>query len=307
MYEEGPPDAGTPSAALSYEKAMALAEVGQYDRAASMLAEALQAHPGEGQLLSGLAWVECKRERYEQAESLAREALREEPEWVGAHIVLATALENQGKHSECERVLLEALRMDPEDPDLYFTYGRLIWQMGQLPKAKRLVEKALELDPSHSGGHGLLALVESELKRRKEAESAGAKGLALAPDEEGNQAAMGLVYFQSGRPFAARKHLREAVRMDPGDEDIHELFLEADKACRPVYLPMYYWSLLLEKLPGQQFLVWGIMIVVIKVMSAQGVAPFWLGLVVFSYLGFCIYTWFAEPLAKLWIRIFPTK
>ena len=107
-------------------------------------------------------------------------------------------------------------------------------------------------------------------------------------------------------PFAAKRHLREALRLDPSDSEAEAAFLEADRATRWIYLPMYYWTLLVIRLPGRQFAVWG------AVMAFAFLAPrFGLGDVRLAVLGvylvFAIYTWLALPLVKVWTRLRPPR
>ena len=96
-------------------------------------------------------------------------------------------------------------------------------------------------------------------------------------------------------------------RVAPNDADLEEFWLEIDRCTRIVYLPMYYWSLLVDRLPGRQFAVWGAMTALALSAERFGLDKRAVGILFGSYILFCIYTWFATPLVKGWIKLFPPK
>ena len=73
--------------------------------------------------------------------------------------------------------------------------------------------------------------------------------------------------FQRGRPFLARRHLREAVRQNPGNGAMVEAFERIDLNTRWVTLPNYYLSLVMDRLPGGTFGLWGIVVVTFIVLE----------------------------------------
>jgi Tfp pilus assembly protein PilF len=246
-------------------------------------------------------------ERTDDAESAAREALRFDPLSVEALWVLAD-VEVERKHlGAAEQHLLAALALAPEHAGLLRDYARLMHTTGHLDKSKKLLERALALDPNDSSSHKLLGIVESERGRMGKASWHGDKALALEPDEVGSHAVRGHVFSASGNPFAARRHLREALRREPGNADLLEAFLTADRHCRVVMLPAYWFGTLLRRIPGGQFVVWGGFIVLMQVLRNSDLPEATVAAIALSYIGFCIYTWFAEPLTTLWVKLFPPR
>jgi len=70
---------------------------------------------------------------------------------------------------------------------------------------------------------------------------------------------------------------------------------------------MYYFSLVIDRLPGKQFLLWGLFLALFQVLKMRNAPDIWFALLVWPYLGFCIYSWLAGWLVNLWIRFFPAK
>ena len=129
--------------------------------------------------------------------------------------------------------------------------------------------------------------------------------MLLAPGREKSYLAAGVACLENGDPHRARDHFREALRLEPGHGEAQDLFLEADRACRWVYWPMFQWTRLIARVPGQQFTVWACVLVAIAVSNQVGVPKGTLGVVLMPYVVFVIYTWLAAPLAMAWTRLRP--
>ncbi len=180
-------------------------------------------------------------------------------------------------------------------------------KVGELEKAEKLLRKCLELDPENNMAHGGLSMLLAEKKEKRGAHAHGELGLELAPDEDLNHFTLGATYLQTGHPFKARRHLREALRIDPGDSGVEELYLHADRACRFVYLPFYFWSFVLERVPGQQFAVWFAFIALVQIMRVMDVDSGPATIAVGTYIAFVLYTWVADPIVSLWVKLVPPK
>ena len=182
-----------------------------------------------------------------------------------------------------------------------------MYRAGQLDKAQRLAEASLEQDPEDAGTHSMLAVILTERSRKSAAEGAGREGLRLSPDEEYSHLGAGLAYYGNGRPFMAKRHIREALRLNPDDADTIALFEEVDFHTRWTSILFYYWSWLVNKIPGRQFLVWAVvMVLIFTAAEVEPLRPFVMFIVI-VYLLLVIYTWLAMPLTKLWVRVRPPR
>ncbi len=247
------------------------------------------------------------RERWDEADTALQNLLAIAPDFPVAFNLLCIVRSAQGRYGEAEKAVLEALRLDPQWASPYEVYGDLMRRTSHLAKAKRLYERARALNPEDPDLPSKIALVETQMDRIGPAHAAAAAGLALGPAEALAHASRGSAHLAGGHPFRARADFREALRLDPTNESFEEVFLLADTACRIVYLPMYYWSLVTDKLPGKQFAVWGLFIAFTLGASKLGLHMNVVAIVAFAYITLCVYTWIATPLVKVWMRIVPPK
>lgn len=289
------------------EKIQHFLDIGRYDLAERELRGALAEHPQEPILHVQLGYALEGLNRLEEAENEARLALHLDPEEVEAIILLAKLSLNAGRHREAETLCLSALNLDPMSPRNYLIYAILMQKTGHLDKAEKLVRKCLQLAPGYNQAHSVLSTILAEKRQGSQAVTHGAHGVALDPDSDYSHAMLGYTYLAAGHPFKARAHLREALRLDPADADVEEAFRNADRATRWIYLPMYFWSLWMERVPGLQFGIWIGAIVLFQLLRQLGVPDHIVLNLTLTYIGFCLYTWVATPLANLWIKIRPAR
>lgn len=302
-----PADADFAAELAALEKARHLNGIGRHDLARDSAQAGLRVAPRSSELLAELAAAHFGLGQHLEAESVVREALECDPESGRALYMYARLLREGGRYPESEKVLLDALALQPLNPYLHIEYGSVMLVTGHKQKAEDLARRAVALDPDNDDAHAFLSLVLGERNKALESHAVGAQSVRLGPDEDLPHAALGISYLRTGRPYKARRHLREALRIEPNNPGLQEVFVEADYACRPIFWVMYYWSLVVERLPGKQFAVWIAFIVLVRMLPRMGVPdevvlPFAL-----TYLGVCLYTWIAYPLVRLWVRIFPAR
>lgn len=254
-----------------------------------------------------LARSELGLEDLASAESTCRAGLQGNASHAPLHGLLGLVLMDQGKNKESEASLLEGLRLHPDSAWLYLQYARLMMKTAHLDRAQLLIDKALEINPESEDAHALASLLQSHRNQTARSKRSGRISLKLAPEEDVSHYAMGHALLNGGHPFKAREHFREALRIDPSDSDLEEAYLEADKCCRVVYLPMYFFSLVMHRLPGRQFALWALFVAFTMIASGSGMSGGLLGTITLLYVGFAIYTWIADPLAKRWIKRFPPE
>ena len=288
------------------QRAAEMNQIGRHDLAEGFARRALETTPNLAEAHVQLALARHGQGRTKEGLQLLDAAMELAPGHARIHGLRALLLTQLGRYRDAEESALEALRLDPEDAFLFRIYGQLVFKAGQLDKAEQLLRRALELEPEDESASALLALVLSEAKKQSRALHHGRRSLALAPDEDVGHLAMGVTLLRGGRPFAARRHLREALRIDP-DPDAEEAFLQADRCCRIVYLPMYCWSLVVDRLPGKNIGAWALFLVFLFGGEAAGLPQSVLTIGSFLYIGMCLYSWVADAIVRGWIKLFPPK
>ncbi len=300
-----------PGAPDPLERAARLAShfngLGRHEEAEREAVRGLALAPDDLVLHVELARSFMGRERWDDADTVLQRLLALAPEFSAGFNLLCIVRTEQGRYAEAEKAVLEALRLEPQWASPYEVYGDLMMRTSHLEKAQKLYERARALNPEDPDLPSKIALIETQRNRIGHAHVAAAAGLALGPAEALAHASRGNAHLAGGRPFRARADFREALRIDPANTNLEEAWLAADTACRVVYLPMYYWTLLIERLPGQQFLVWGVFLAFTFSARSLGIAPEIVGGIALAYIALCIYTWVANPIVKVWKRIVPPK
>jgi Flp pilus assembly protein TadD len=307
--DDGVPAAAGPGLAVERARSMAARynEMQRWDEAEREARRGLQAEPDDLNLLVQLARSQLGREQPDEAERTCAQGLAAHPQAVPLMAFLGAIQMQRGRMSEAERTLLNALAHDPLDAAALSVYGNLMHAAGQFDKAEALYRRALASDPESARVHGHLARLQGERGQGRSAETRARFAARLDPDAVTSHSDLGWVSLRGGHPFAARRHFREALRLDPTDGDLERAWLEADKCCRFVYLPYYGWSLLLERVPGRQFAVWGAMVGLGLVAGSLGVPRGVVTGVFLGYIVLCVYTWIAPALLAGWLRLVPPR
>lgn len=309
------PDAASDDPWQHVARAREMNVIGRHDLALQYAHKGLAAHPGDPHLGMQLAIALYGLDRAPEAEAAAREAVAADPDSeTGAIAFLGMLQLETGRHREAEQSFLEALRANPEYPYAWRQYGRLMSKVGRFDKARELLQRARAIDPEDAETIGLLAEVERDQERGLRARSAGdrvaaqatRKAMAQAPDDPSSQLVHALSELYGGRPFTARRLMREALAAAPSPE-LERAWLEADKLCRWTYQPAYWFGVLARKTPGGGSTLWivcvgyGLLLRTFAVTSVAAVAPF----VLFVFV--TLYTWIADPVTRLWLKVVPPR
>lgn len=253
--------------------------------------------------------------RHDEAEAVTREAVGNDADGTsGALVFLGVLLMDKGRHRESEQCFLDALRNDPEHAFAWQQYGKLMARVGRFDKARELVARARAIDPEDADTLSLLAEIERndesglrpQANADRRAESASRAALGKAPDDPTQLVEHALSCLTRGRPFTARRLLREALAAQPS-EGLEQAWLEADKVCRWTFQPVYWLNIVSRLLPGGATTLWmafagyGVLIRSLKVQSALAFVP------VAIFVPLALYSWIAEPVTKLWIRFVPPR
>lgn len=280
-------------------------EIRQYQRAHDLVGRALAEDPESAELHALRARIHLQQDKPADAERSAREALRIDPGDVFAKGILARATMLQGKNRESEGHFLDLLRRDASDTNSLLGYSSLQYRVGDLDKAEELVREVLRVDSTEASALRLLASIRLAQGAERDAAAAAATGLTLRPNKNVAHLSAGIAAFHRFRPFRARRLLREALRLDPEDASTQDAFREVDKNCRWPFVPYYWFTLVIKRVPGGVFGAWGVFVAFLYLSSAVGVPTPIRTVVAISYLLLCVYTWLTRPLMRLWVRLFP--
>ncbi|THF63795.1 tetratricopeptide repeat protein [Pseudothauera nasutitermitis] len=237
---------------LGYAVGLLSAQLGDYELAERLLAEALAAgHPEGDAIRFNLAQIAEQRDNVERALALYDE-IADGPHALQARVRSAQLLARAGRLDEArsrlhapdadddtrKRLLLAetqllrdverpeeafqlidgALQKYPEDTDLLYESAMLAERLDRVEVMEARLRKLIALDPEHAHAYNALgySLADRGL-RLEEAEELIAHALELAPEDPFILDSMGWVLFRRGQAAEAVVHLERAyaIRADP--------------------------------------------------------------------------------------------
>jgi len=225
----------------------------EYDKARKYLNLALEASPGNSEVLAALVQVDSHDGRLEEsfariraardanpndaslhalfgemslgarrpadAETAFRRAIELDPNNMRAYTDLATMLVGAGRGPEAIDTYQRALQQQPKSGTLHLLLGSLLEADGRLEEAMEHYSTAIEIDPDLAVAKNNLAYLMAE--RGKDLDRAldlAQEAKAKLPDNPNAADTLGWVLYKKNVPAAAIGYLREAVGgLAPGD------------------------------------------------------------------------------------------
>jgi tetratricopeptide (TPR) repeat protein len=196
--------------------------VRRLDLAERELGRWLSMHPEDAYAHALMAWALVLQGRGGEALRSAGEAVQLEPDWSYTHAVMAEVHERGDRHAEAEVSARVALELDPQHAGYHALLAASLLNQGGRSKARealRAAEAGLAVDAGSADCARLRAHCLLALGRRREAREAAGFALHLAPDASASHASAGWIELRGGNLETSREHLREALRMDPMNDD----------------------------------------------------------------------------------------
>ena len=283
-----------------------LLAVGQVERARELAAQEIASEPADPRGYLSLARVHLYDDQPELAVEAAAEAVRLAADWEVTWTVHATALFAAGRFAECERSVIEAIRLEPEDSALFQLYAQVLAHCDRPKEALQLAHQALELDPDDDSAHQLFASLLHRVRPSQWmiSEEVARRAMMLNPDDPDSLAVLGVIVLTRRRYEEAEELFRSALEIDPHNTLALEGLAQVVMAKSWWYRPFLQYALVMRRLgTGGQMLViaslWAIVSIINTafVKSEPGST-----LLTGTYLAFCVYTWFAEPITRAILR-----
>lgn len=218
MSAEGRRGPSAPSDAVEaiLQRALGLAESGEWDEAAEFLRDSLEAHPDDPHVLCSLGMAERELGMEGIAYERFRRALEQEPE---DPVLLATAGNALASFDdpEAEAALRTAAMIAPELPQTRWMYGAYLVREGLVEKGMEELEAAARLDPDDPVIHlerGVGRVLSEEMEA---ATHAFGRSAELAPGDGWALVLLGLSWLELDELEEASRALEEGARLRPVD------------------------------------------------------------------------------------------
>jgi Flp pilus assembly protein TadD len=126
-----------------------LAKQGKIEESITQFLKALQFKPGDFETLSNLGVALLMQNRYEEAVQYLSEAVAVNPHFARAHNNLGVALSRQGRVQEAIEHYLTALQLDPDYAEAYNNLGVALASQGKFEEAIKQFSAALKIYPGY--------------------------------------------------------------------------------------------------------------------------------------------------------------
>jgi Flp pilus assembly protein TadD len=289
-----------------YDRATLLMEQSRHDLAEKELHLALASNPNDGSSHALLSLCLTAQGSFRQGERAAREAIGLAPDLADGHYALACALRQRNLLAPAASAMREALRLRPNCASYLGSLAEIRLNQQRWSEALTIAEQGLSAEPDHRVCASIRAMALSYLGRPEEAEGSLVESLGRDPSCGMTHANRGLALLRQGRSREALDVLREAVRLQPQDDQTRHLYRYALKAQWPIARFAFAYQDWQVRHPD---LTWLMAILVLWAPLATWVLPelapasatFW-GLVIVFYVLAVVAFWVADPATDVVLR-----
>ncbi len=292
------------------ERARILMDQDRYEDAKRELAGLMASDPDESFPHSLMAL--CHLNTGQRAEALkeAGRGIALEPDSSYAHYVQSAVYVDMGAAKKAEMAAREAVSLDPYFASGYAMLACAYGMQGQWRLSLKATDEGLAIDPDDASCLRFRAQALSMLGDRANARVAALRGVEEDPDSAAAHSDLGWVSLRQGKHREAVDHFRQALRLDPEDENARGGLLEALRYRFPLYRLVLQFEMWLARFtPGMR---WGIIIglyVIVRILRTVGkenpaLLPFIVPIIVLY--GIFIWTsWIGEPLVNITLLMHP--
>lgn len=230
-------------------------QLGLYDKAQKELEIALKLDCNHQAIYSNLGDTYNHKGLYEKAIEILNSGINKFPNHWPLYIYLAKAYNAKGLKNKAQEAIEKAIKVDSNDALIYGWVGIIYGELGNIDMAIKSLQKSLELDPNNTNnaetymylGGFMLNISEPEALRMfqksielnpaldisyyylgmslydqdkfNEALIMAQKAVALYPNKASYHVLLGAIFQELGVNNSAIKEYREALRIDPYNND----------------------------------------------------------------------------------------
>ncbi len=196
-----------------------LAQLGNHEEGAELLARSLEIKPDRPTVLLNLAQALRALGREEEALSCCDRALSLDKSLSGGYRTRGAALAALGRRTEALASYGQALRLAPQDPAAHADLGVALDAVGRTKDALDCFERAIALDPKLAAAHHHHATLAARLGNHEGALQSLHRALALEPHNTALQNNIGNTLTELGRLTEALESYELALAIEPGNLD----------------------------------------------------------------------------------------
>jgi tetratricopeptide (TPR) repeat protein len=222
-------------------RARMLAELGRYDEADPLLAQALGEDPDNEDGLSLRARGEVARHRFGDAAGTTERLLRAHPDSARGLTGMARIQWLLGRARDGVPFARRAVELYPDSSPCLVTLADVLNQVtAGSAEALALVGQALTADPDYVMAYLVASDIELGVARYAEAERWALHALRISPEDPAAVLSLGLARAGLGRFEESREQVGTALRMNPGPNKIDQIIEHVECRAIPDHLAELY-------------------------------------------------------------------
>ena len=205
---------------LKFRRVAALFNAREYERAATLAAEAQSQHADDPRFPRIRARALFERGQVQQALTVLEPTAKAFPRDTATQVALADMYKDAGREPDAEKTLRSFIQLEPENAQVLNHLGYMLAESGrQLDEAVKLVQRALDLDPGNPYYLDSLGWAYFRRGDLEQAEKYLSPAAAQLPKNAEVQAHLGELLARRGRWQDAITAWTRALDSDAGDID----------------------------------------------------------------------------------------
>ena len=288
------------------ERANLLLRQGRVNDAITQIKNALEQNPDDHEALAMYARCFFDKKQFDEGIKILMNAIAIDPDNHYYFYLLAFA--HYRKHDNAKAIdqLQKSIQLNPFFSEAYGLFSLTLCEEKEFEKALQKANEGLAIDPENITCLNGRSVALNKLKRTDAAIETMQFALAQDPDNEFTHATAGWNYLEKGRNKIAAAHFKEALRINPNNNNARQGLKESLKSAIPPYRWLLQYNFWINN-KGKKAR-WAIPLAVyfgIRIFSAvlqsntatQSIGAILIGL----YLLFVLTTWLIYPLANFFL------
>jgi tetratricopeptide (TPR) repeat protein len=202
-------------AAIYNERGVIYGKSGQYQKAISYLAKAIELNPKYALAYYNRGTANHKLGQYTQAISDYTKAIELNPKYAVAYNNRGVAYYDLGQYTQAISDYTRAIELNSEFAEAYYNRGVVYYDLGQHPKAISDYTKAIELNPKYAEAYNNRGIVYYDLGQHPKAISDYTKAIELNPKYAVAYNNRGNAYYGLGQYPKAISDYTRVIELNP--------------------------------------------------------------------------------------------